>query len=66
MSTAPRLTIDLSALVANWKLLCNLSGKAETSAVVKADAYGIGIDKPLHLSMPPDVRHFLQPWWKKA
>jgi len=38
------LTIDLGALVANWKTLRGLSGGAECAAVVKADAYGIGIE----------------------
>jgi alanine racemase len=37
-----RLSVDLSAIVANWRTLCRLSGKARTSAVVKADAYGLG------------------------
>ncbi len=44
MSTAPRLTIDLNALVANWQLLKKQSGKAECSAVIKANAYGLGIE----------------------
>jgi len=44
MSTAPRLTIDLSALVENWKLLDEKSGGAECSAVIKANAYGLGIE----------------------
>ncbi len=43
MSTAT-LTIDLTALSANWRALNRLS-EAETGAVVKADAYGLGIDK---------------------
>ncbi|MBB3235241.1 alanine racemase [Phyllobacterium endophyticum] len=38
-----RLTIDLDALVANWQLLAEKSLPAQTSAVVKADAYGLGI-----------------------
>ncbi|WP_081815733.1 alanine racemase [Phyllobacterium sp. UNC302MFCol5.2] len=38
-----RLTIDLDALIANWQLLAEKSKPAETSAVVKADAYGLGI-----------------------
>jgi alanine racemase len=38
-----RLTIDLDALVANWQLLAQKSLPAQTSAVVKADAYGLGI-----------------------
>ena len=37
------LTIDLDAIVANWRILKGLSGNAETAAVVKADAYGCGI-----------------------
>jgi alanine racemase len=39
------LTIDLSALAENWKRLAALSAPAECSAVVKADAYGIGIEE---------------------
>jgi alanine racemase len=37
------LTIDLDALVSNWRLLGERAG-AEAGAVVKADAYGIGIE----------------------
>jgi alanine racemase len=37
------LTIDLDALVANWRALGRLAG-TEAGAVVKADAYGIGIE----------------------
>ena len=44
MSTAPTLQIDLNALVSNWKTLASHSGNAETSAVIKADAYGLGIE----------------------
>ncbi len=39
------LTIDLSALAANWGRLAALSAPAECAAVVKADAYGIGIEE---------------------
>ncbi len=38
------LTIDLGALVANWRELAALAAPAECAAVVKADAYGIGIE----------------------
>ena len=38
-----RLNIDLDALVANYKALAALAPQAETAAVVKADAYGLGI-----------------------
>jgi alanine racemase len=38
-----RLTIDLDALAANWLHLAEKSRPARTAAVVKADAYGLGI-----------------------
>jgi alanine racemase len=37
-----RITIDLSAIATNWRQLRDLSPGAETGAVVKADAYGMG------------------------
>ena len=39
-----RLTVDLGALVENWREMARRSGKARTAAVVKADAYGLGIE----------------------
>ncbi|CAN7226960.1 alanine racemase [Rhizobium rhizogenes] len=39
-----RLTVDLDALVENWRDMERRSGGARTSAVVKADAYGLGIE----------------------
>jgi alanine racemase len=39
-----RLTIDLEAIAANWRALDALSAPGvETAAVVKADAYGLGV-----------------------
>ncbi|MEM6889113.1 MAG: alanine racemase [Pseudomonadota bacterium] len=43
MSVA-KLTIDLSAIETNWRQLDAISS-AETSAVVKANAYGLGIEQ---------------------
>ena len=40
-----RLTIDLEALAANWQLLDKKVGAAECGAVVKADAYGLGLEQ---------------------
>ncbi|MFL5207497.1 MAG: alanine racemase, partial [Microvirga sp.] len=34
------LHIDLDALAANWRILRDNAGGAETAAVVKANAYG--------------------------
>ncbi len=43
MATA-HLTIDLDALIANWRALDAMSGaRCETAAVIKADAYGLGV-----------------------
>ena len=40
------LTIDLNAIISNWRALDGLSASTvETSAVVKANAYGLGIDR---------------------
>jgi alanine racemase len=38
------LTVDLGALVANWRLLKERALPAECAAVVKADAYGLGLE----------------------
>ncbi|MBA85481.1 alanine racemase [Thalassobius sp. S69A] len=41
--TTATLTIDLAALVANWRALDGLTGSGvETAAVVKANGYGLG------------------------
>jgi alanine racemase len=38
------LTIDTGAITANWRLLADRAQPAECAAVVKADAYGLGIE----------------------
>jgi alanine racemase len=37
------LDIDLAAIVANWRLLARLAAPAQCAAVVKANAYGLGV-----------------------
>ena len=39
------LTIDLDAIAANYKLLCKQAPEATTAGVVKANAYGLGVDR---------------------
>jgi alanine racemase len=40
------LTVDLSAVAANWRALDRMSGHGtQTGAVVKADAYGLGVGR---------------------
>jgi alanine racemase len=38
------LTIDLDAIVANWRELRDRAAPAQCAAVVKADAYGLGLE----------------------
>jgi alanine racemase len=39
------LTIDLAAIAANWRMLAGMTVPAECAAVVKAGAYGCGLDQ---------------------
>ena len=45
MSSQPRATVHLNNIVANWRTLAGLNPKANTAAVVKANAYGLGADR---------------------
>ncbi|SMD07241.1 alanine racemase [Rhizobium sp. RU36D] len=44
LSAPLRLTIDLGAIADNWRDMARRSGRARASAVLKADAYGLGIE----------------------
>ena len=44
------LTVDLDAIVENYRLLRSRAGKAECAGVVKADAYGLGAE-PVALAL---------------
>lgn len=57
-----RLTIDLDRIVANWRLLGELTPSAETSAVVKADAYGLGIARVVPALAQAGCRTFFVAW----
>jgi alanine racemase len=43
LSARAVLTVNLSALRANWARLNEVSGRAECAGVIKADAYGLGL-----------------------
>ena len=40
-----RLRIDLDAIAGNWRKLCDMAAPAAVAGVVKADAYGLGMDR---------------------
>lgn len=52
------LTIDLAALRANWRRLADMVAPAECAAVVKADAYGIGLAPAMHALAKEGARTF--------
>lgn len=52
------LTIDLGALAANWLHLRDLVAPAECAAVVKADAYGIGLEPAVRVLWQSGCRTF--------
>lgn len=58
MATAT-LTIDLDAIIANWRALDALSSAhVETAAVVKADSYGLGVARIAKALAGVGVRRF--------
>lgn len=58
MSTA-RLTIDLDALVSNWRALDSVSAATtETAAVVKGNAYGLGVQPVVRALHKAGVKRF--------
>jgi alanine racemase len=57
--TAATLTIHLDAIVANWRALDAQSGPGvETAAVIKADAYGLGVSEVAKPLFDAGVRSF--------
>lgn len=58
MSTG-RLTIDLDALADNWRALDAMSAaEVQTAAVVKADAYGVGVGRAARALAAAGARRF--------
>jgi alanine racemase len=52
------LTVDLSALADNWRMMARLAGGAECGAVVKADAYGLGLAPTMRALLSAGCRTF--------
>jgi len=53
-----RLTLDEAALVHNWRRLDQLSGAARAGAAVKANAYGLGVQRVARLLRDAGCRDF--------
>lgn len=53
-----RLTVDLGAIASNYRYLQNLAAGAACAAVVKADAYGLGIERVAPVLEQAGAREF--------
>jgi alanine racemase len=60
MAVAPsaELTIDLAALVANYRLLKSRAAPADCAAAIKASAYGLGAERAAPALFDAGCRHF--------
>lgn len=61
-----RFRIDGDALVANWRLLDRLSGRADCGAAVKADGYGLGAVEVARRLAAAGCRDFFVSNWEEA
>ena len=52
------LTVDLAGIQANWRWLAAVARGAECAGVVKADAYGMGIEPVAKALWTADCRTF--------
>ncbi|KQT50969.1 alanine racemase [Aureimonas sp. Leaf454] len=60
------LTIDLDALVENYRGLAERAAPAACSAVVKADAYGLGVEQVVPALRDAGCRHFFTAQLREA
>lgn len=60
------LTVDLGAVVANWTQLRDRVAPAECSAVVKADAYGLGVARVVPALATAGCRTFVVAQFEEA
>ncbi len=52
------LTVDLAALTDNWRLLAKRGAPAECAAVIKANAYGLGLEPVMRALLGAGCRTF--------
>jgi alanine racemase len=60
------LTVDLAAIVANWRILKACHPTGDVAAVVKADAYGLGARPVAAALHHAGCRHFFVAWVNEA
>ena len=65
-SSPVRLHLDGDALVANWRALAKLSGRARAGAAVKADGYGLGAREVVSRLSKAGCQDFFVAHWAEA
>ena len=61
-----RLIIDNQALAGNWQALDRMSGTARAGAAVKADCYGLGVDRCVPVLRQAGCRDFFVAHWSEV
>jgi len=61
-----RLRIDAEALASNWRALDRLSGSARAGAAIKADCYGLGVDRCLPVLRQAGADDFFVAHWQEV
>ena len=61
-----RLRIDADALASNWSALDRLSRPGRAGAAIKADCYGLGIDRCLPVLRDAGARDFFVAHWQEV
>lgn len=61
-----RLRLDGAALVANWRALDRMAGRAACGAAVKADGYGLGATQVVRRLADAGCRDFFVATWAEA
>ncbi|MGV3555303.1 MAG: alanine racemase [Croceibacterium sp.] len=61
-----RLRFDREALAANWRALDRLSGAADAGAAVKADGYGLGVDRVVPTLREAGCETFFVAHWSEV
>ncbi|RVQ69121.1 alanine racemase [Croceicoccus ponticola] len=61
-----RLRVEGDAIADNWRALDAMSGPAKTAAAVKADAYGVGIERAMPALLQAGCRDFYVAHWAEV
>ena len=63
---ALRLVVDTEAVAANWRALDALSGAGRAGAAIKADCYGLGVDRCLPALRDAGCAQFFVAHWQEV